>query len=131
MPQIHINYIAVIVAAVIAFAIGGLWYSPLLFANLWVKAHGYSEERLKEMQTKRSSQIFSQDLPKTAIPFLNEKANYSNQQITPLHGFILSRINGQWSVSEILSVVPVPEAEALTSLKQLLDKGFITVRKQS
>lgn len=51
MPQIHINYLAVIVAAVVAFAIGGLWYSPLLFANLWVKAHGYSEERLKEMQS--------------------------------------------------------------------------------
>jgi uncharacterized protein YneF (UPF0154 family) len=50
MPQVHINYLAVVVAAVIAFAIGGLWYSPLLFAKQWVKAHGYTEERIKEMQ---------------------------------------------------------------------------------
>ena len=50
MPQVHINYLAVVVAAVIAFAIGGLWYSPMLFAKQWVKAHGYTEDRVKEMQ---------------------------------------------------------------------------------
>lgn len=42
--------IAVVVAAVAAFALGGIWYSPLLFANQWVKAHGYTEEQVKEMQ---------------------------------------------------------------------------------
>ncbi len=50
MPHVHINYLAVVVAAVAAFALGGVWYSPLLFAKLWVKAHGYSEEQVKAMQ---------------------------------------------------------------------------------
>jgi hypothetical protein len=50
MPQVHINFLAVVVAAVAAFIIGGLWYSPLLFAKPWVNAHGYSEEQVKEMQ---------------------------------------------------------------------------------
>jgi uncharacterized protein YneF (UPF0154 family) len=50
MPHVHINYLAVVAAAVAAFAIGGLWYSPLLFAKQWVKAHGFTEERVKEMQ---------------------------------------------------------------------------------
>lgn len=50
MPHVHINYLAVVVAAVAAFALGGLWYSPLLFAKLWVTAHGYSEEQVKAMQ---------------------------------------------------------------------------------
>jgi uncharacterized membrane protein len=50
MPQVHINYLAVVVAAVVGFAIGGLWYSPLLFAKQWVKAHGYTEDQVKEMQ---------------------------------------------------------------------------------
>ena len=50
MPQVHINYLAVVVAAVASFAIGGLWYSPLMFAKQWVKAHGYTEEQVKEMQ---------------------------------------------------------------------------------
>lgn len=50
MPQVHINYLAVLVAAVVAFALGGLWYSPILFAKAWVKAHGFTEERVAEMQ---------------------------------------------------------------------------------
>jgi F0F1-type ATP synthase assembly protein I len=50
MPQVHINFLAVVVAAVVAFIIGGLWYSPFLFAKQWVKAHGYSDEQVAEMQ---------------------------------------------------------------------------------
>lgn len=50
MPHVHINYLAVVVAAVAGFAIGGLWYSPLLFAKQWVKAHGLTEEQVKERQ---------------------------------------------------------------------------------
>ena len=50
MPQVQINFLAVIVAAAVAFAIGGLWYSPLLFANHWMKAHGYTEDNVKDMQ---------------------------------------------------------------------------------
>lgn len=50
MIHVHINYLAVAVAALAAFAIGGLWYSPLLFAKLWINAHGYTEEQVKAMQ---------------------------------------------------------------------------------
>src|SRR5258708_2127362 len=50
MTHVHINYLAVVVAAVAAFALGGVWYLPLLFAKLWVKAHGYSEEQVKAIQ---------------------------------------------------------------------------------
>ena len=48
--RVHINYLAVVVSAVVAFLLGGLWYSPVLFAKMWVRAHGYSEEQVKEMQ---------------------------------------------------------------------------------
>jgi len=45
-----VNYPAVLVAAVATFLLGGLWYSPLFFGKQWVKAHGYGEEQVKEMQ---------------------------------------------------------------------------------
>jgi Protein of unknown function (DUF1761) len=35
-----INYWAVTVASVVAFVMGGLWYSPLLFGKAWVKLRG-------------------------------------------------------------------------------------------
>lgn len=39
-----INIWAVIVAAVSSFALGGLWYSPVLFLNAWNKAMNRSAE---------------------------------------------------------------------------------------
>ena len=37
-----INWLAAVVAAVSAFVIGGLWYSPALFGNAWMRAAGLS-----------------------------------------------------------------------------------------
>jgi hypothetical protein len=36
----QINWLAVLVAAVAYFILGALWYSKILFANMWIKAHG-------------------------------------------------------------------------------------------
>lgn len=45
MPEI--NYMAVIAAALASFVLGGLWYSPLLFARAWQREAGVTEEQLK------------------------------------------------------------------------------------
>ncbi len=50
MPEFHINYLAVGASALATIFIGALWYSPLLFHKFWVKAHGYSEEKVERMQ---------------------------------------------------------------------------------
>ena len=42
-----VNYLAVLVAGVVIFMLGGLWYSPVLFAKRWVALVGKSEEELK------------------------------------------------------------------------------------
>lgn len=34
---LSLNWIAIIAATIIYFVLGGLWYSPLLFANAWMK----------------------------------------------------------------------------------------------
>ena len=38
MPEI--NWIAVLVAAVACFLLGGLWYSPALFGRIWNAENG-------------------------------------------------------------------------------------------
>jgi hypothetical protein len=42
-----INIWAVLAAALATFLIGGLWYSPLLFAKVWQREAGLSDERLR------------------------------------------------------------------------------------
>ena len=44
MPEI--NWIAVALCAVSSLVIGGLWYSPVLFAKAWQQAAGLSDEQV-------------------------------------------------------------------------------------
>lgn len=43
-----INWLAVVVSTVIAFAIGGFWYSKALFGSIWLEEVGLTEESAKE-----------------------------------------------------------------------------------
>lgn len=44
------NLLAIVVAAVVAFLLGGLWYSPLLFARQWMAAHAHSPDDVARMK---------------------------------------------------------------------------------
>lgn len=41
----QLNWLAVIVGAVIYFALGALWYSPMLFARPWQRSIGWDPDR--------------------------------------------------------------------------------------
>jgi Protein of unknown function (DUF1761) len=43
----HVHWLAVIVSGIVIFLLGGLWYSPLLFARRWVALMNKTEEELK------------------------------------------------------------------------------------
>ncbi len=47
-----VNYLAVVVAAVVSFVIGMVWYSPHLFGKIWIKGHGFNEIEIKEKHKK-------------------------------------------------------------------------------
>jgi len=46
---VPVNYIAVLVAAVVAFIIGGLWYSPFVLGKQWMKLRGMDPASMKGM----------------------------------------------------------------------------------
>ena len=46
--EIQLNYVAVLLAAIAAMAVGALWYSPLLFVKAWLKETGLSEKDMKK-----------------------------------------------------------------------------------
>lgn len=45
MPEV--NWIAVVIAAVASFLLGGLWYSPALFGKVWQREAGLTDEQIK------------------------------------------------------------------------------------
>src|SRR5687768_4871472 len=44
MPNIHISYLAIIIAVIAHFILGFLWYTPL-FGKAWAKELGYNTDQ--------------------------------------------------------------------------------------
>lgn len=47
MEEMYINHLAVLVAAISMFVLGGLWYGPL-FGKAWMDANGFTEQDLEK-----------------------------------------------------------------------------------
>lgn len=46
MQDVDLNWVAIIVAAIIPMVLGALWYSPVLFADPWLRAVGRTRDEL-------------------------------------------------------------------------------------
>jgi len=50
--MLKINYLAVILAAIAAFVVGALWYSPLLFGRAYMEVRGLNPSAAAEMKPR-------------------------------------------------------------------------------
>lgn len=46
MDTMHVNWLAILVAALAGFAVGGIWYGPL-FGKAWMRESGVSLEKAR------------------------------------------------------------------------------------
>ena len=44
----HVNWLAVLVAGISAFVLGGVWYSPALFGTAWMKENRITTEDVRK-----------------------------------------------------------------------------------
>src|SRR6478736_5264336 len=61
MHFLGVNLLAVLASAVATMVLGFLWYSPVLFANSWMRLMGYDpndKEKIAEMQKSAGSSYF-------------------------------------------------------------------------
>lgn len=47
--DIAVNYVAVVVAAVVSYLVGAWWHSPLGFQKMWMGMMGFDEHSMKDM----------------------------------------------------------------------------------
>jgi hypothetical protein len=72
--------------------------------------------------------VYANDLSPKAVPqLLVAPSDLTLQQIDPQAGFVLSRINGSWDIQSILSICPFREADCLRMIRDLLQRGIISV----
>ena len=43
----ELNFLAILVAAIVPLFIGFIWYGPMLFQNAWMREAGMTEEKMK------------------------------------------------------------------------------------
>jgi hypothetical protein len=48
MDMSTINWLAILVSGISAFVLGGVWYSPALFGNAWMKENSMTVEDVKK-----------------------------------------------------------------------------------
>jgi hypothetical protein len=58
MAGVDVNWLAVLAASVVGFAVGGLWYGPL-FGQAWMRSIGMDPQVAKNSSKKGLRQIFT------------------------------------------------------------------------
>lgn len=52
MMDFDVNYLPIVVAAVVSMVLGGLWYSPLLFGKIWMNLQGLKMSDMEKHKDK-------------------------------------------------------------------------------
>ena len=55
--ELAVPYYAVLIAAVLSFIVGGMWYSPLLFGNVWMKLMKIDPKEMEKNKAKANQSM--------------------------------------------------------------------------
>ena len=93
-----INWLAVIVAALSAFMVGGIWYARPLFGMAWMKESKLTEE---EVKTGNKGKIFGMTLVFSLIMSANLAAFLATETTTTAWGAQAGFLAGVWTFGAI------------------------------
>src|SRR4051812_29019585 len=65
----HVHVWSIIVATIVAYVIGALWYSPVLFGKEWMRLRGISEKDITEESKRGVWKLYIVQLIVTLILF--------------------------------------------------------------
>ena len=107
------------------------------YENALAKIHAaleqepYNSDALRlrqEAEDLSMRQVYQDGLPPSAVPkLLKTVEQLEGEPLDPQEAFLLSRINGEWDISAIISVCPFREADSLRMIKRLVDGGVIGI----
>jgi len=84
---------------------------------------------LKDIQDAFVERTYRYQLPPEKVPFLvRPLESLTEEKLTPQEGFLITRINGEWSVRDVVTIAPFSEVDALRTLKSLRAREIIDLR---
>ena len=91
-----------------------------------------AEKLLREVESKYSQNFLKEVVSGDSVLELNTKIeDLPKYNLTPKEGFLATRINGIYTVSQLLKISPMPEIEVLSSIKKLLDLGIAKIKGEN
>ena len=115
-----LNYLAVMVAAFSAFAIGGIWYSPVLLGGAWKKANGFPQE-----MPGAGPRVFLLALLLSVVMAVNLAMFLSGPKTTPSFGAMAGFLAGFGWAAMGIGIVSLFERRSLSYV--LINGGYLTV----
>lgn len=103
----NVNWLAVVVGAVAAFALGMLWYSPKMFGTKWAMASGHDPEKMKKMKPPMHAmlaQAVSTFLFAWVIGITETTGNIAFAVLIALLVAATVKSNGLWSTKKMYAV---------------------------
>ena len=91
--EAHVNWLAVLVAGISAFIIGGVWYSPALFGKAWMKENSITVEQL---QKSNKGKVYGWAFILTLIISVNLAIFLSAPDIHLSTGILYGFLTGVW-----------------------------------
>src|SRR5271170_3471780 len=111
-----VNWIAVLVAGLSAFALGGVWYSPALFGKAWMKENNLSMEQVR---AGNKGKIFGWSILLSLIM----SANLAMYLRTPDLNFQLGLLYGLLAGVWVLCGIAIVGLFELKTLRYILING--------
>jgi hypothetical protein len=118
----HINWLAVLAAAVSSFVLGGLWYSKALFGRAWMSANNLSDADLAK---SNMAKIFGLSLVFAVIMAANLAAFLAEPKTTASWGATAGFLAGFGWVA--LSIATIALFERRSWKYTLINGGYMTV----
>jgi len=114
-----LNFFAVIAAAVSAFVIGGLWYSPVMLGGAWKKANGFDTPPVAGPKVFGLALLLSLVMAVNLAMFLNDPK--TTLALGAMAGFLAGF---GWAAMGI-GIVSLFERRSLSYV--LINGGYLTV----
>jgi hypothetical protein len=118
----HINWLAVLAAAVSTFALGGLWYSPALFGRVWMSVNNLTDADLAKSNMVK---IFGLTLLFAVIMAANLAAFLAEPKTNAAWGATAGFLAGFGWVALAIATIALFERRSWKYI--LINGGYVTV----
>jgi hypothetical protein len=122
MDASNINYLAVLVAALSTFLLGGLWYSPLLFGKAWMRANNFNDA---DVQTFSKARMFGWSFVFSLVMAVNLAMFLAGPGTNVTWGMTAGFLAGFGWVAMAIAIISVFENRSWAYI--LINGGYMTV----